>query len=673
MSLITSPEFFINMKSVPKKGDADFQAFLDAELDKLQYGITVNGVYIPNWLYWHINHWRIYRPAIDERNGDVIDIFDRPQLRDNEWMIAEALEEAKRQKKGLILIGSRRLAKTTFVASWLGLGATIYEGSQNVIVGNNKGDISNITTQMDKGLLGLESFLRYGRINDDWKKEVSLGFKDKKGNRYEFSRIIIKNTEEGNNTEVLAGLTPKTLVFDEIGKANTKEAFLAGLKTFASPYGWRCVPILTGTGGDMKKGEDAKEMFNYPDRFNFLEIDVKGENRKTGLFISGLYSVDIPKIEKPLSEFLNVPFGSELDTIKIYVSDKELGLKMIQDDRAKWLKAQDQVEYLKAVMYAPLDVDECFLDTSDENPFPVEALKQHLDFLQRTQEKKCGKLYRDTSGIVQFLEDSKLKPVSEFPATKDTDKRGCVVIYEDVMLNPPNFLYIGGGDPYNQDKSPNSPSLGSLYIYKRLYDPVNGTFQNRIVASYVARPETMKEWHETVEMLLEYYNATLMIENAGTNFIQYMENKNKGHWLADGYNLAKEINPKTSIQGRLKGLPPTPKIQSHYRNLILQYCTEKIPVGQSNQNGEMIEVLGLTRLTDEMLIRELIEFKPKLNVDRIVAFGHVLVYDEYLQKIAPNVKIKEETDNQEVRRNTIRSPFILNKPNQSRNSSPFIL
>ena len=671
MSVLTSPEFFINMKSVPKKGDADFQAFLEAELDKLQYGLTVNGVYIPNWLYWHINHWKIYRPILDPRNGDVIDTFDRPQLRDNEWMIAEAIEAAKQQKKGLIVIGSRRIAKTSMIASWIGLGATIYEGSQNVIVGNNKGDIGNITSQLDKGLLGLESFLRYGRINDDWKKEVSLGFKDKQGNRYEFSKIIIKNTEEGNNTEVLAGITPKTLVFDEIGKAATKEAFLAGLKAFASPFGWRCVPILLGTGGDMKKGEDAREMFNYPERFNFLEIDVKGENRKTGLFLSGLYSVDVPKIEQPLSQFLNIPEGSELDTIKIYVSDKELGKKMIEEDRAKWIKAQDQVEYLKAVMYAPLNVDECFLDTSDSNPYPIEALKQHRDFLIRTQEKKYGKMYRDSSGIVQFLEDSKLKPITEFPVGKDTDKKACVVIYETPMLNSPDFLYIGGSDPYNQDKSTNSPSLGSVYIYKRMYDPINGTFQNRIVASYVARPETMKEWHETVEMLLEYYNATLMIENAGTNFIQYMENRNKGHWLADGYNLAKEINPKTSIVGRLKGLPPTPKIQTHYRNLILQYCNEKIQIG-STSDGEPIEVLGLTRLNDEMLITELIEFKPKLNVDRIVAFGHAIVYDEYLQKIAPNVKVKE-VDNQPVRTHNIRSPFILNKPNPMRNGSPFIL
>lgn len=672
MSIITSPEFFINMKSVPKKGDVDYQAFLTAELDKLQYGVTINGVYIPNWLYWHINHWKLYRPSIDPRNGDVIDIFDRPQLRDNEWMIAEAIEKAKAEKKGLCIIGARRLAKTSIVSSWLGLGATIYEGSQNVIVGNNKGDISNIATQLDKGLNGVESFLKYGRILNDPRKEISLGFKDKKGITYEFSRIIIKNTEEGNNTEVLAGLTPKTLVYDEIGKADTKEAFLAGLKAFESPFGWRCVPILTGTGGDMTKGGDAREMFNHPERFNFLEIDVPGENRKTGLFISGLYAINIPKIEQPLSEYLGIEKGSELDNITIHVANQEIGLKMIEDERAKYIKASDQVEYLKAVMYAPLNIDECFLDISDENPYPIEALKKHLDYLQRTQQRKFVKLYRDVDGVIKYNEDANLHPVTDFPVTKDTDKKGCVVIYEDPIANAPNFLYIGGGDPYNQDKSPNSPSLGSLYIYKRLYDPINGTYQNRTVASYVARPETMREWHETVEMLLEFYNATLMIENAGTNFIQYMENKNKGHWLADGYNLAKEINPNTSIQGRLKGLPPTPKIQSHYRNLILQYCTEKIVIDQK-LDGSEIEVMGLVRLNDEMLIRELIEFKPKLNVDRIVAFGHVLVYDEYLQKIAPNVKIKNETDNQPVRKGYVRSPFILNRTKQYKQSSPFIL
>jgi len=674
MSIITSPEMFINMKSIPKPNSREYEDFVKYELEKIKYGVTINGVKIPAWLYFHINHWKIYQPRWDDRLQETIDVYDRPLLRDNEWIIAESIERAKQEKKGLIIAGSRRISKTTVMASWTGHGATIYEGSQNVIVGNNKGDITNITTQLDKGLNSLEMFMRYPRIADDWRNMVALGWKDKAGNRTEWSKIYIKNTEDGINTEVLAGLTPKTLVYDEIAKASIKEAFLAGVKAFASPYGWRCTPLLFCTGGNVKRSSDAEEMFHNPDTYNLLAVEVPGESRKTGVFISGLYSVDVPKNPEPLSEFLNVEKGSELDNIIIHVKDEEKGMEIINEERERWAKAKNNTELLKAKMYAPLNVDECFLSDEAENPFPTEALKEHLLFLNKQSTEKYVRLYRDINGKVCAAE-SNLKPIVDFPVNKDTDKRAPIIIYEDPISNPPNYLYIGGSDPYNTDKSINSPSLGTVCIYKRTYDVLNGTFQNRVVASLASRPETMKEWFETVEMLLEYYNATLMIENAGTNFIQYMDSKNKSHWLADGYNLAKEIQPNTSIQGRLKGLPPTTKIQGHYKNLILEYCTEEVIMGVA-QNGEVIKQMGLVRLNDKVLIEELINWKPntptkKYNADRYVAFGHALIYDEYLGKIAPNVKIKEEEEIKQPIKQQPRSPFLIQEKQINKKRNPF--
>lgn len=648
------------MKKTPPPDSAEYNAFVKSELDKLQYGVTINGVFISPWLYWHTNFWKIYRPEWNEKRGEVIDVYTNPQLRDNEWLIAEALTKAKKEQKGIILIGARRLAKTTFLASWLGLGATVYEGSQNVIVGNNKNDIKNITSQMDKGLNSVESFLRYNRLRDDWKNQVDLGFKYKEGGSWkteEWSQIHIRNTEEGINTEVLAGLTPKTLVFDEIGKAKTKEVFLGSIPAYNSPYGWRCIPILTGTGGDMRKGEDAKEMFNNPERFNLIGVDIPNEERKTGIFISGLMSIDVPKDPMPLSEFLETEKGSELDNLTIHVTNEARGKEIIEKNRENFLKANNQVEYLKAVMYAPLTPDECFINNEEENPFPVEALKQHLEYLKRNNDKKYVRLFRDVDGKVTYAIDGRRFEITDFPATKDTDKNAPVVMYEAPLPNAPTFLYIAGGDPYNQNKSEISPSLGTLHVYKRTYDPVAGTYQHRIVCSYAARPDTMKEWQETVEMILELYNATCMIENEGTNFIQYLENKNKAHYLADGYNLAKEINPKSAIQGRVKGLPATVKIKNHYKNLIIQYCNEKLTMGQS-ANGELVEALGLVRIQDEMLIVELINYKPKGNFDRIVSFGHCLIYDEYLQKFAPNVKVKEVNEAPQKKSSSVRSPFI---------------
>lgn len=263
-------EFYINMKNIPTKDSREYDSFFERELEKIKYGVTINDVYISGWLYWHVNHWKIMRDVIDPKNNEIIRKFENPQLRDNEWMIAEYLIEAEKQKKGLCIVGSRRLAKSVFASSYSARSATIYQGSENIIVGNNKDDLGVITSLMDKGLNGLHEHFRFGRINDDWKKEVSLGFKDRKGTRLEWSKIFIRNTDGGKITEVVAGTTPKSLIFDEIGKAEILDVFNGAIPSFATPYGWRCSPILIGTGGSFEKGNDAEKIFNDPD--NYLSL-----------------------------------------------------------------------------------------------------------------------------------------------------------------------------------------------------------------------------------------------------------------------------------------------------------------------------------------------------------------------------------------------------------------
>jgi hypothetical protein len=55
-------------------------------------GVTVNGVYFSGWLYWHLNHWKIRIDDIDEYGNDIR-IESYPELRDNEWIRAETLEQ----------------------------------------------------------------------------------------------------------------------------------------------------------------------------------------------------------------------------------------------------------------------------------------------------------------------------------------------------------------------------------------------------------------------------------------------------------------------------------------------------------------------------------------------------------------------------------------------------
>lgn len=667
MSISTSPELIWNVKKLPTPDSLEYEPFFERELEKIRYGVTIDGVFIHGWLYWHLGHWNTYLNDRDPRNpNDTIRVFTHPRFRDNEWLIAEHVKKAEDEKKGLLLFGTRRFGKSDFEASWISRGATIYQGSENVLSSTNEADIKVLASKVDKGLSSLHPYFLLGRLNDDWRKEISLGFKERKtgGKRMEYSKIWIRNLDEGKNTEAIAGTTPKTLVIDEVGKSSFLEAFEAAKPGFTSEYGWICVPILVGTGGLFEPNSDAEKVFKNPEAHNFLAVEWPGKAKKYGLFVPGSYRMEA-KVQTTFGNFIQkksgilIPDDSELNSIPFYESDAELAKRITKEEITTLEKANDARAALKGRMYYPDDPDDCFL--SDEvNEFPIEAIRQHLIFLEE-EEKRQGfvgipvELYRDVSNKVCWKTDIKRKEILDFPVKPETMKDAPIMIYEPPVENPPHFLYIAGSDPYNQNVSATSPSLGTVYIYKRMYDPVKGTFQNMIVASYAGRPNLMKEWHKIVEMLLELYNATCMIENMGTNFIDYLDGKNKAYLLADGYNLLTEIAPNTGINSRPKGLPAVPRVINHCMRLLYDYCWEEI-IGYDDKKNE-IKKLGVTRIKDKMLLIEMLNYSVDQNVDRVVAFRHVLAYDSHLLKTAPIVKLNQDATFEPPKKQQVRSPF----------------
>ena len=52
-------QFFKHMKNLPVEGTDEYFELIKEEEKKILGGITIDGVYIPGWLYWHLNHWYI--------------------------------------------------------------------------------------------------------------------------------------------------------------------------------------------------------------------------------------------------------------------------------------------------------------------------------------------------------------------------------------------------------------------------------------------------------------------------------------------------------------------------------------------------------------------------------------------------------------------------------------
>ena len=609
-------DWFINQKRIPDKDSQECKPFFDFHKELCLNGAMMDGVYINPFLYWHLNIWHTEVDVIDER-GRISQKYANPFLRDNEWIVTNEIDRAQQDKRGLVILGIRRFAKSVIEASYIAWGATFDENSQNIIAGLNAPDIKLITDKIDKGLNFIPEYWRWQRIEDNWKNQITLGIKTKSGERIPFSSILIRNLDEGNNEEAIAGTKPRKLIIDEIGKGNFLRGLQAAIPGFTTPYGWGCSPILTGTGGDMKKFMDAKSLMFDVDNFNFLTYNnEKDTTRIHGLFINHKYRMEA-KEESTLGTFLNLPKSSQLHDMKMLVSNAEKATEITNKNLERLKKAGDRVAYLKEKMYYPQEVDDIFLN-EDTNIFDIESAKRQKFRLQ--QQERTG------TPVILILEEEGVKheftdklPITNFPLKNSDNKDAPVIIYEFPIQNPAYGLYVAGVDPYRQGQSAYSSSLGAVYIYKRMHDITGEKYQDMFVASYCARPDNKDHWNDQARLLIKYYNARTLCENDDISFIEYMKSKGDAHYLERQPDWLKEIVPNTTVKRDYGIHRSSQKIIDYLHTCLKKYMEEAIHI-EKDDNGVVIrETLGVNKIFDPVLLEEIIQYNDSGNFDRIIA------------------------------------------------------
>jgi hypothetical protein len=609
-------DWLMTQKRLPTPDSAEYDAFYAFHEELCKNGCMMGDTYINPFLYWHLNAWHTEIDVIDDY-GRIAQKYANPSLRDNEWIVSSEIDRAQKEKKGLVILGIRRFAKSVLEASYVSHGATFDENSQNIIAGLNAADIKLITDKIDKGLNYLPEAWKWQRVEDNWKNQVTLGIKTRGGERIPFSQILIRNLDEGNNEEAIAGTKPRRLIIDEIGKGNFLRGFQAAVPGFTTPFGWGCSPILTGTGGDMKKFMDAKSLMFDVGNYNFLEYNnAKDEKRIHGLFISHKFRMEA-KFESSLGAYLELPKKSDLYNVKMMVSDEELATKITNDNLERLKKAGDRLAYLKEKMYYPQEVDDIFLN-EDSNIFDIEGAKrQKARLLANERTGTPVVLYDDGDGIKHEFTDK--MPITNFPLKNTDHKDAPIVIYEFPVENPPYGLYVAGVDPYRQGKAAYSTSLGAVYIYKRMHAITGEKYQDMFVASYCARPDKKEVWEEQARLLIKYYNARALCENDEVSFIDYMISKNDAHYLEKQPEWLKEVVPNTTVRRDYGIHRSAEKIRDFLHGCLKKY-TEQTLLVEKNDAGEVInEKKGMVKIFDPVLLEEMIQYNEDGNFDRIIA------------------------------------------------------
>ena len=609
-------EWLINQPRLPDKTSQEYKPFFEFHKKLCLDGFMMDGVFINPFLYWHLNLWHTEVDVMDDR-GRIYQQYANPSLRDNEWLVTNEIDRAHTEKRGLVILGIRRFAKSVLEASYIAWGATFDENSQNVIAGLNAPDIKLITDKLDKGLNFLPEYFRWQRVEDNWKNQVTLGIKTKSGERIPFSQILIRNLDEGNNEEAIAGTKPRKLIIDEIGKGSFLRGLQAAVPGFTTPFGWGCSPILTGTGGDMKRFMDAKSLMFDVENYNFLTYNNEEDTRRVhGLFISNKYRMEA-KEDSTLGAYVNAPKTSDLYNVQMLVSNEEKADKITNDNLDRLKKAGDRIAYLKEKMYYPQKVDDIFLN-EDTNIFDIEAAKRQKTRL--LQNEKTGTpviLFNDEGKIGHEFTDK--MPISNFPLKSTDAKDAPVVIYEFPIENPPYGLYVAGIDPYRQGQAKYSTSLGSVYIYKRMHDLTGEKYQDMFVASYCARPDKKETWEEQARLLIKYYNARALCENDDISFIEYMKSKGDAHYLEKQPQWLLEVIPNTTVK-REFGIHRSARKVIDYLHTCLKRYMEDVIYSEKDEEGNVTrEITGVSKVFDPMLLEEIIQYNEDGNFDRIIA------------------------------------------------------
>jgi hypothetical protein len=417
--------------------------------------------------------------------------------------------------------------------------------------------------------------------------------------------------------------------------------------------------IAAGSVGDLEQCSALKEMILHPNKYGMLSVKTTliDENKtigESGLFIPEQWNMP-PCIDK---------YGNSL------VED---ALAAIVEERKQWKKDLSPEQYQLRISQKPTNIAEAFA-TRKESVFPPHLISHQLKRIEENQYSvEYVTLEYDAENKIVVKKTNK-SPITKFPVDKTMeDKTGVVCVYEKPVPNSPWGTYYASIDPVGEGKTTTSDSLCSIYVYKNptevVKDEGNGNLKTNlerdgIVASWCGRFDDLQKTHERLELIIEWYNAWTIVENNVSLFIQYMISKRKQKYLVpkDQIPFLKELSSNASVFATYGWKNTGTLFKTHLISYGIQFLQEEIDV-QTAENGDVIKInFGVERIPDPMLLEEMRQYQPGLNVDRLVSFCALVAFAQVQQNNRGRVtRIEIKNDKlenpQKLSKLSVRTPF----------------
>lgn len=317
-----SKELYINMgNDIPlwndlysyEEQDDDVKQFWENEAMKLLNGVTINGVFIHPWLYWHINFWKMMIDVGDDR------IPGNSQLRDNEWMFAEFLKQAEEENKGIFMFGCRRFGKALLDSEILYLEDR-EKMIGNIVVGDkiydDKGNLVEVVGVYPQGKV-----TTYRVVFEDGRNVICCG-------NHQW-RVNHGGKWHVRSLRAIAGLDYKSMSIS-VGEALNYPT--AKLPVPPSAYASMLAAYLGGYGGDMFFGKYICKKFlrsSIDQKKDFIENFIRSfRNVVTGEEELMLSHIDMDVINFVQRMFWASGWYAKLEGNKLILSRNRKELKI---------------------------------------------------------------------------------------------------------------------------------------------------------------------------------------------------------------------------------------------------------------------------------------------------------------------------------------------------------
>jgi hypothetical protein len=380
--------------------------------------------------------------------------------------------------------------------------------------------------------------------------------------------------------------------------------------------------IAAGSVGDLDQCEPLKKMILDPEANDIYSVetdllDEQGTLGKSGLFIPEQWSMP-PYIDD---------YGNSL---------VEEALQALDDYFEKIKKSMDPEDYQLEISQHPRNIAEAFKHRK-VSKFPSHLVTAQI---RRIEDKEYAYEYldisRDDTGKIKVKDSNKL-PISEFPISKKTeDKTGCLVVWERPVKDPAYGQYYASIDPVAEGKTTTSDSLCSIYVMKAPVEVTKHTAgesetyieQDKIVAAWCGRFDDIKQTHERLEMIIEWYNAQTVIENNISLFILYMISRKRQRYLVPKNQIMflKDLGANANVFQEYGWRNTGVLFKHHLLSYVIEYCKEELDTVTKPDGTIVRTTYGVERIPDIMLLKEMHAYTDGLNVDRLVAFSAMVAF-----------------------------------------------